>query len=280
MTIEWIKPPLAKISLDPGSEWAYTLPLKPKDDMEVNWTADFVTAKAIQVDVDDPRQIRIALPRNLDACFGEILYTIINGDEAVKGNIIVRIMPVAPLMHHLPPVKPPVREEKKDQENQEEINPVPDEKLKEVKAEIKLQTVKPDDQHGQLKLQPLTGQAYFIEILRNGKPLKRPKTIIIKNKTTRIGKASSRYGIPDLDLTEAFESAELADLCSRQQAEVYWRDGYIYVKTMGTKPLKLQELDGSVSSDPLPGEYCWQPNKILAVPGKLRLALREEKGDG
>jgi hypothetical protein len=117
--------------------------------------------------------------------------------------------------------------------------------------------------------------AFRVNVIRNGVSVQGLKAVLDPRRTITIGKTSGTGGIPDLDLRGQFETPDLEAACSRQQAEVFWSEQRIWIKTVGKSPLKFLDAEGNPGDD-VPALHCWQPDQALIVPGKLRLVLRRE----
>jgi hypothetical protein len=116
---------------------------------------------------------------------------------------------------------------------------------------------------------------FRVNVIRNGVSVPSLKAVLDPRRAVTIGKSSGTHGIPDLDLGGQFESPDLEAACSRRQAEIFWSEQRIWIKTVGKRPLKFLDAAGNPSDD-VPALHCWQPEQVLIIPGKLRLVLRRE----
>jgi hypothetical protein len=113
-----------------------------------------------------------------------------------------------------------------------------------------------------------------IEVIRGGATVPGLRVEVQKDRSVTIGRGTQLAG-HDLDLTGRFETDEMESYCSRKQAEVFSTDDGVFIKGIGTRPLKIVDAAGDAGAD-LSGEHRWSVGEMLALPGKLRLVLREE----
>ena len=268
MAIQWEQTPLDKETLGPGQTWSYRLPLRVQGAAPaIQWGCVLLPSSALTVDSADPRQLTICVPADTHAGFGDITYQISDVDGPVRGRILLRIQAPSSSTSALgaagpetgePPIADP--------------SPIP--------------VPKPESDNDRLgppgtpEAQPQTTAAlsgtFRIDVIRNGVPVPQLKSVLALDRTTVIGKSSLEFGIPDLDLHDRFEALDLEKDCSRRQAEVFWSEGRIWLRTLGKHPLKFLNPDGACG-EIVPKLHCWAPDQVLVLPGNLRLVLRKER---
>ncbi len=80
----------------------------------------------------------------------------------------------------------------------------------------------------------------------------------------------------DLDLSGSFPSESEELLCSRLQAEIFWRKGRLWVQDRGRHPIYAKREQHLLRS--LAEPHPWVEEEVLLLPGGLSLRLiLEEK---
>ena len=101
-----------------------------------------------------------------------------------------------------------------------------------------------------------------------------------RHRSLRIGRFSSRHERPlDLDLSAFFSSKEEEALCSREQAEFFWKDQRICIHNLGRHPLYCQREGDSLHPLYQGDTRPLSPQHIILFPGGLRFALRQKGED-
>jgi hypothetical protein len=286
MQIQWTNPPLEKVTLTSGSKRRYQLPLYRSPGIRVSWRSDVLPAGAFNIAEDDSLSVEIQIPLGTAPCFGEIHYRVTDDDDILEGSLIVRIQrpksgSEAPRVlpdekaegKHPAKKKPhPGRGRSILREKREAItqNEVPGGKPIEKKPEGDFEN------SGIHAGEPLSDGNYCIEVLKNDAPIPGLGCVAEKNKTITIGKYSSKYGIPEIDLAGRFDSPKLEGACSRRHAEVFWSDEEIHIRVLGRNGIKRLTKDGK-QGELLVSEHCWRPGDTLIIPGKIRIALKKEE---
>jgi hypothetical protein len=297
MTIEWQRTPLVKETLHPGQTWAYRLPIEVQGAAPaVQWSSDLLPPSALTADANDPLRLTVLVPTDASGGIGEIAYEIRDVDGPVRGRILVRIQAAsaagrgpgsrdpgkggrAPLTKTLPPNLPKIWPNTDSGLTAKDgvtagtaAAPVGD-----VGIESSSGANVPDAASAMSPPSgPVLRGVFQIGIIRNGVVVPELKRVLSPERTTTIGKSSAKHGIPDLDLQGQFETPKQQDACSRQQAEVFWSEQRVWIKTLGRHPLKFLGADGNPGQD-VPKSHCWSPDQVLILPGKLRLVLRQER---
>lgn len=112
---------------------------------------------------------------------------------------------------------------------------------------------------------PLPTGRYTVIVLRNGREVARLPWIIEPGHTYTIGKVSSD-GPVDVNLRGLFEDLKLEKACARHQAEVFWREHNIFIKTVGENKIR-RETSGGIKIE-ISSTYCWSVDEELILPGK------------
>lgn len=286
MAVEWEEMPLDKETLRPGQSWTYRLPLRLQGAAPaVQWNCDLLPPSAIEVDGGDPLRLTVSVPPEAHAGFGEITYHIQDADGPVRGRILIRVQcpsSTGPARVKCGGPKPPSPQVSSG-------GALPAAPLDtSAPASTATSLSNPVDANSApgaaaaggldatADTSPSLHGVFRVDVIRNGVCVPGLRTVLHPGRAISIGKSSATEGIPDLDLRGQFETPDLEAACSRQQAEVFWSEQRIWVKTLGKYPLKFLEADGNPGQD-VPALHCWQPGQVLALPGKLRLALRRDR---
>jgi hypothetical protein len=253
----------------------------------IQWNSDLLPRSAIEVDDRDPLRLTVRVPSAVGGELGEITYEIQDVDGPVRGRILIRIPR---------PSSTDPRGEKSDASKvipalPEQIRTSPSfpaasdamagattgaPPLDSVAGSTATEASAPAGPAAKADSGPVLRGVFRVDVVRNGVCVPGLKAVLDPGRAMTVGKSSGSRGMPDLDLRGQFETPDLEAACSRQQAEVFWSEQRIWIKTLGKHPLKLLAADGSPGQD-LPELHCWQPDQVLIVPGKLRLVLRVER---
>jgi hypothetical protein len=305
MAIQWLSSPERRTVMTPGKPWEYCLPLVCAGDIpQIDWCCDLVSAGDIRVDANDPRNVAITIPTHLEACFGEVSYCVHDPDQVYRGRILVLVQRqttpserdsaksptsgadatqtpgpngtamepvVIPIPADVPLAQPPgaglfptgptATHSPAATQQQEHENNIPS---------ADNQATPPP-----LSGPVLTGE-YVVEVFRRGVRVAQLVAPVHPGRTTTIGRRSRSHGIPDLDLRGQFETAEAEEACSRRQAEVFWSEERVVIKTVGRNLLRLLGDENRPDAE-LPSLHRWQPGQTLVLPGGLHLVLKKQR---
>ena len=303
MAIQWLSKPEERIIMTPGKPWEYCLPLACAADMPlIEWSCD-PKAADVRVDANDSRKVAITLPLHLEAYFGEITYCIHDPDQLYRGRIkvLVQRRPMSsekilgtalmqgedaaetPGAHSTatPVVATPTPTGVLPAKSPDAVaspGPTvthiavgPHQRGAESGVSETGQSPSPLVESGP----PLTGD-YAVEVLRRGVRVAQLFALLRRDRTITIGRSSRSHGIPDFDLRGQFETEESEEACSRRQAEVFWSEEHVFIKTVGRNVLRLLGTENQPETD-IPLLHCWQPGQTLVVPGGLHLVLKRQR---
>lgn len=295
MAIEWLRAPVDKVTWQPGEQWSYRLPIRVRESVPpVEWACDLLPPSALVGDAGDPLRATVHVPRDARSGFGELKYRIQDDDGPVCGRILIRILGSmsgarspgdtgvpggTEAKTHLLPSNPPVRPPGAGVASPKYAVAVASASVEQVtpgSAEQPVSTGASPVDSTPVATGPVLQGRFHVAVIRHGVLVPHLKTAIHPARTTTIGRSSSSHGLPDLDLRGQFETPEMEAACSRCQAEVFWSEQRIWIKTLGKNPLKFVGPDDQPGEN-VPESYCWQPDHVLILPGKLRLALRRER---
>jgi hypothetical protein len=255
MSLEWSGSPVAKAEIPRGVPWSYALPLK--DPLAaVRWSCRLLPRSAWDSDPACPARINVHVPDDLELLFGELTwFASAEGAEPASGKIVFRVIgvrreiapPAAERVDHLAqPTAPPAT-----------VPPEP----------AALPPTASDTPLTQ------TQATRFIEVVRGGVAISGFRAAIRPGRTVTIGRGSVLED-HDLDLSQRFETADDETLLSRRQAEVFCNDEGVFIRNVGRHPIKLMDASGSPAGD-VPPDHRWSVGEMIALPGKLRVVLRE-----
>jgi hypothetical protein len=272
MAIEWTDPPVTKAEIPRGKPWSYRLPVRDTH-AEVTWHCRTLPISAIESDPSCPARITINVPANLDILFGELTWQVFApGNASATGRIVFRVHEVLPPDRASDSTAP---KEKPSASLRPAFRPLPRPAFKPLPL--------PSDAPPSSPATPIPGSpaspaasaagACFIEVIRGGATVAGLRVEIPAGQTVTIGRGTTLQD-HDLDLTGRFETEDLEVCCSRRQAEAFRTDDGVVIKSVGSRPLKCVDATGTPTED-LPGEYRWAVGEVIALPGRLRLVLRE-----
>jgi hypothetical protein len=116
---------------------------------------------------------------------------------------------------------------------------------------------------------------WMVRVSRNGRVLAGLVCSLPTTSTRSVGRFSVSRGVrPDLDLRDRFERPEDEQHCSRRQAEIFWSEGRIWIRSLGSNPLMIEDRPGHLSE--VAGDVVWTPGARVEVPGGLHLHLVPE----
>lgn len=265
MPIEWTSQPATKTELSRGRAWSYRLPLRGTG-IAVTWTSRSLPKWAMQMDEAEPDRIVITVPDDLDILFGELAWTATaDHAETVSGTIVFRVVePLAPgASPAVTSTAPPA--------------PIAD---KPTSAPAKSAGGSSDVGSSAARPSPPPADkpaaaAWFIEVLRGGATVPGLRADLQAGRTLVIGRGGT-VGEHALDLAGRFETDELEACCSRRQAEVFCSAEGVFIRSIGRSPLQLVDASGSAADD-LTADHRWAVGETIALPGKLRVILRERR---
>jgi hypothetical protein len=251
MPIEWSTPPVGKAEIPRATPWTYVLPLRDTG-ISVKWQCRSLPSSMWESDPACPARITVLVPDDLDILFGELSWFVsVDGAEKESGRIVFRVVedrrkPLRPdAVAAAPPpadaVQPQVAESRAPQDG--------------------------------APTAPAAGPARYIEVIRGGVPIAGLRSEVHPGRTVTIGRGSELQ-IHDLDLTKRFETDELEIGLSRRQAEVFCNDEGVFIRNVGRHPIKLVDASGFPTGD-VPFDHRWSVGEMIALPGKLRIVLRE-----
>jgi hypothetical protein len=120
---------------------------------------------------------------------------------------------------------------------------------------------------------PPTQANWVIEVLRGGVAISGLCKGVMLGRTVTIGRGSVLEA-HDLDLSQRFETDADETLLSRRQAEVFCNDEGVFIRNVGRHPIKFVDALGAPAGD-VPSDHRWSVGEMIALPGKLRVVLRE-----
>ncbi|NWH03883.1 hypothetical protein [Desulfobacter latus] len=280
-----------KKDLVPGEQLCLSLSGIPGD-ASVRWECAFMFPK----ESDHGRTVVFDVPQHADVAFGSIKCTVSTSDGKNDSHTIsCRVKPVSVKR----PVKPSEtatphnRTDPPDLLEPEVVEPADSIKNpapqtyqgQPIAADPNVTSPTPAAPLGESAVPSPTPPAdppvslpagdYYIQVLRRDQPIPELKTAVPVNKTIRIGKRSATYGVPELDLKGRFETPDMEKMCSRSQADVFWKNGAITVVKTGYHDIKRLQTNGDLETMPSP--HYWQPDEVIALPGRLRLKLKREE---
>jgi hypothetical protein len=123
---------------------------------------------------------------------------------------------------------------------------------------------------------PSMRHSYAVEVVRNGLMLDNLRTKLELHRVIVVGRYSSQQSrLLDIDLSNMFASRDEERLCSRQQAEIFWRVGRLYIRNIGKNALRVRGRDGLILE--ITEEHIWRHREEILIPGGLVLTLVKEK---
>jgi len=239
MTIEWTDVPDTKAEIPRGKPWTYRLPIKgPADD--VRWQCRALPLSALEPDPACPERITVHVPADLEILFGELTWQVsAEGSDPAHGRLLFRVVEPREWRAATSPATPTAAAET----------------------------------YAASAPEPSRTSSLFIEVLRGGATVAGLRAEVRQGRTMTIGRGG-QLADHDLDLTGRFETEDLEICCSRRQAEVFTGDDGVFIRCIGNRPLKLVDSEGNPGDD-ISGDHRWSIGELLALPGKLRLVLRE-----
>ena len=116
---------------------------------------------------------------------------------------------------------------------------------------------------------------WMVRVSRNGRVLAGLVCSLPTTSTRSVGRFSVSRGVrPDLDLRDRFERPEDEQHCSRRQGEIFWSEGRIWIRSLGSNPLMIEDRPGHLSE--VLGDAVWAPGARVEVPGGLHLHLVQD----
>lgn len=251
MAIEWSTPPVGKAEIPRATPWTYALPLRDKA-VSVKWQCRSLPSSTWESDPVCPARITVLVPDDLDILFGELAWVVsVDGVDKESGRIVFRVVearrkplppdPVAAAPSSANAGQPQVTESRAPQDG--------------VPAAHSAEA------------------ARYIDVIRGGVPIAGLRAKVYPGRTVAIGRGSELEA-DDLDLTGRFETDELETALSRRQAEVFCNDEGVFIRNVGRRPIMLVDASGAPAGE-VPFDHRWTVGEVIALPGKLRIVLRE-----
>lgn len=255
MPIEWSSRPVAKAEIPRGTPWSYTLPLRDTG-TAVRWHCRALPPSTWEADPACPGRITILVPDDLDILFGELTWSVtVEGAEPATGRIVFRVIEVR-------------------RESRPRATAVPGSPVTEPATPVVASPAPASPPPADEPSPPSAAATRFIEVIRDGVTIAGLRAEVRSARTVTIGRGSTLEA-HDLDLAGRFETHELETVLSRRQAEVFCNDEGVFIRNVGTRPMKLVDPSGTPCGD-VPPDHPWSVGEVIALPGKLRIVLREQ----
>jgi len=256
MALEWSSRPVAKAEIPRGTPWSYTLPLRDAR-ASVQWHCRALPRSTWESDPGCPGRITVVVPDDLDILFGELTWLVsVEGAEPASGRIVFRVIEV--------------RRESSSPATKATDLAAPESSAPPItQARPALPTPA-----GDAPTQQTAPSSRFIEVLRGGVIVNGLRAAVQPGRTLTIGRGPTLED-HDLNLAGRFESNEHETLLSRRHAEVFCNEEGVFIRNVGAHPIKLLDATGMPASD-VQADHRWSVGEVIALPGKLRVVLREQ----
>lgn len=232
-----------------GKQWQYRLPLADPNH-RVEWSSDLPDSLADIVSSTKGLDLNIMFPDDISGYYKLAYY--IEGQDTLNGEFYLMIH-AASRTH--------------EQDEQHSLDTDPDVLMtsNDDHADNIAESLSPD-------LGPKLSRSdrIHIKVFREDTLIPQLETRLEQDKTILVGKRSDSKNIyPDLNLKGNFPSSAMENLCSREQAHIFYSRGRVYIRNLGKAPLKLAGQDIIHSGL----EACWPPGTYIELPGNIRLLL-------
>jgi len=268
MAIEWSSPPAGKIEIPRSTPWSYTLPLRDTN-VAVRWKCRALPRSSWEPDPDCPARINVLVPDDLDILFGELSWSVgTDGAETASGRIVFRVIEA-----RRSPTAAPTVVADRTADTQAAPPPSPGVVSRPIADVVQTPNNEPREPKDAAAPGRPEASARYIEVIRSGVPVAGLRAEIHSGRTVTIGRGSmlEQY---DLNLAGRFETDDHETSLSRRQAEVFCNDEGVFIRNIGRSPIKLVDSSGSPAGD-IQADHLWSVGEVIALPGKLRVVLRE-----
>ncbi len=262
MAIEWTDPPALKAEISRGKPWSYRLPIRDAD-TDVRWHCRVLPLSALEADPACPARVTVTVPADLDILFGELTWRL---SEPVitpqSGRIVFRVLePRAPGNAPPAPAAAPIAASSRLPESDP------------AESAARGITAAADEPASPPRAPASRSATHVIEVIRGGATVPGLRVEVRKDRSVTIGRGA-QVADHDLDLAGRFETDDLEAYCSRKQAKVFCTDDGVFIRSLGSRPLKSVDAAGNAGDD-IESDHRWSVGEVLALPGKLRIVLRQ-----